>query len=115
VPWLEPDINDHLEAIAGAGVTDVVVSPIGFVSDHLEVLWDLDNDAAQTAAKLELGYARAATPGADPRFVAMVRELVSERLDAAAPVRALSRLGRNPACGTAGCCAARATGPSAAG
>jgi ferrochelatase len=79
VPWLEPDINDHLAALADRGVTDVVVSPIGFVSDHLEVIWDLDNEAEETAAKLGLGYARAATPGIDPRFVAMVRELVLER------------------------------------
>ena len=81
VPWLEPDINDHLEALAAAGVTDVVVSPIGFVSDHLEVLWDLDNEAADTAKRLGLGYARAATPGVDPRFVTMVRQLVQERTD----------------------------------
>lgn len=79
VPWLEPDINDHLVALADQGVTDVVVSPIGFVSDHLEVIWDLDNEAKETAAKLGLGYARAGTPGTDPRFVAMVRELVLER------------------------------------
>jgi len=108
LPWLEPDINDHLLALAGEGVTDVAVSPIGFVSDHLEVVWDLDNEAADTARKLDLGYARAATPGADPRFVTMVRELVMERLDSAAPVRELSRLGINPACGTYGCCAVRA-------
>ncbi|MFI5838193.1 ferrochelatase [Catenuloplanes sp. NPDC051500] len=80
VPWLEPDINDHLTALAEKGVTDVVVSPIGFVSDHLEVVWDLDNEALETAAKLGLGYARAGTPGHDPRYVAMVRELVQERL-----------------------------------
>ncbi|MGX6606718.1 ferrochelatase [Micromonosporaceae bacterium Da 78-11] len=79
VPWLEPDVNDHLRALADKGVTDVVVSPIGFVSDHLEVLWDLDNEAAGTAADLGLGYARAGTPGTDPRFVAMVRDLVLER------------------------------------
>jgi ferrochelatase len=79
VPWLEPDINDHLTALAEKDVTDVVVSPIGFVSDHLEVLWDLDNEAAETARKLGLGYARAGTPGTDPRFVAMIRELVQER------------------------------------
>ena len=81
VPWLEPDVNDHLAALAEKGVTDVVVSPIGFVSDHLEVIWDLDNEAAGTAKKLGLGYARAATPGTDPRFVAMIRELVRERTD----------------------------------
>lgn len=79
VPWLEPDINDHLTALADKDVTDVLVSPIGFVSDHLEVLWDLDNEALETAQNLGLGYARAATPGIDPRFVAMVRELVLER------------------------------------
>jgi protoporphyrin/coproporphyrin ferrochelatase len=79
VPWLEPDINDHLAALADQGVTDVVVSPIGFVSDHLEVVWDLDNEAKQTAAKLGLGYARAGTPGTHPAFVAMIGELVAER------------------------------------
>ncbi len=81
VPWLEPDVNDHLTLLAEKGVTDVVVSPIGFVSDHLEVRWDLDVEAAETAARLGLGYARAATPGTDPRFVAMVRDLVRERTD----------------------------------
>jgi ferrochelatase len=79
VPWLEPDINDHLTALAAKDVTDVVVSPIGFVSDHLEVIWDLDNEAEQTAAGLGLGYARAGTPGTDERFVTMIRELVQER------------------------------------
>jgi protoporphyrin/coproporphyrin ferrochelatase len=79
VPWLEPDVNDHLVALAEQGVTDVVVSPIGFVSDHLEVVWDLDHEAKETAGKLGLGYARAGTPGTDPRFVAMVGELVRER------------------------------------
>jgi ferrochelatase len=81
VPWLEPDVNDHLETLAGKGVTDVVVSPIGFVSDHLEVIWDLDNEAKDTAARLGLGYARASTPGVHPEFVAMVRQLVQERTD----------------------------------
>ncbi|AGL15759.1 ferrochelatase [Actinoplanes sp. N902-109] len=81
VPWLEPDINDHLKDLAAKGVTDVVVSPIGFVSDHLEVIWDLDNEAKETAAELGLGYARAGTPGTDPRFVTMIRELVQERTE----------------------------------
>jgi protoporphyrin/coproporphyrin ferrochelatase len=107
VPWLEPDINDHLGALADKGVTDVVVSPIGFVSDHLEVAWDLDNEAAETARSLGLGFARAATPGVDPRFVTMIRELVGERLAApqAAPAR---RLGTLPSWDTcpAGCCRA---------
>ena len=66
VPWLEPDINDHLAALATAGVRGVVVCPIGFSSDHLEVAWDLDTEAAATAEQLGLRFARAATPGNDP-------------------------------------------------
>jgi len=82
VPWLEPDVNDHLTALAAAGTTSVVVSPIGFVSDHLEVVWDLDTEAAATAKALGLDYVRAATPGTNPQFVAMVRDLVDERVGA---------------------------------
>lgn len=92
VPWLAPDINDHLSALASAGVTDVVVSPIGFISDHLEVVWDLDTEAAATAKRLGLGYARAATPGTDPRFVAMVRRLVQERLLGSGPAERLGEI-----------------------
>jgi ferrochelatase len=106
VPWLEPDINDHLAALAKAGVRGVVVSPIGFISDHLEVVWDLDTEAAQTAADLGLRYARAATPGSDPRFVAMVRDLVLERLDPAAPRARLGGLPVWDAC-PVGCCQPR--------
>jgi len=87
VPWLEPDISDHLESLAKSGVTEVVVSPVGFISDHLEVLWDLDVEAAQTAERLGLRVTRAATPGVDPRFVALVRELVDERLNPERVVR----------------------------
>jgi len=81
VPWLEPDINDHLETLPAQGVTSVVVSPIGFVSDHLEVIWDLDTEAAATAQRVGLEFVRAATAWMHPRFVAMVRELVVERLN----------------------------------
>lgn len=79
VPWLEPDINEHLRALSEGGVTAVVVVPVGFVSDHMEVIYDLDTEAAATARELGLGFARAATPGVDPRFVAMVRDLLVER------------------------------------
>ncbi|MGI8867564.1 MAG: ferrochelatase [Mycobacteriales bacterium] len=79
VQWLEPDIGDHLRALAAAGVPAVVVSPVGFVSDHVEVRWDLDEEAREIAAGLGLRFARAATAGGDPRFVTMVRELVDER------------------------------------
>lgn len=95
VPWLEPDINDHLTALAGEGVEAVVVSPIGFVSDHLEVVWDLDTEAADTAKRVGLAFARAATPGLDPRFVQMIRELVTERLDESGAA-ARRRLGSVP-------------------
>jgi ferrochelatase len=79
VRWLEPDVNDRIEELAQRGVTGVVVVPIGFVSDHMEVIYDLDTEAAQTAEKLGVAFARAATAGIDPRFVAMVRELLVER------------------------------------
>ena len=78
-PWLEPDVNDHLEELATDGVSAVVLVPIGFVSDHMEVVYDLDTEAMATAKRLGIATARAATPGVDPRFVRMVRDLVVER------------------------------------
>ncbi len=79
VPWLEPDINDRLAELAADDAKGAVVVPIGFVSDHMEVIYDLDTEAAATAEKLGMEYARAATAGVDPRFVAMVRDLLVER------------------------------------
>ncbi|MEG8179716.1 ferrochelatase [Nocardia terpenica] len=87
VPWLEPDIVDHLEALSAKGVEAAVVCPVGFVSDHLEVIWDLDNEAADKAAELGMSFARAATPGADPRFARLVTDLVQEQLAGASPLR----------------------------
>jgi ferrochelatase len=78
-PWLEPDVNDRLRALAGDGVGGAVAVPIGFVSDHMEVVYDLDTQAAATAGEVGLAYARAATCGTDPRFVAVVRDLLLER------------------------------------
>ncbi|MFJ1706204.1 ferrochelatase [Kitasatospora sp. NPDC088346] len=78
-PWLEPDICDHLEAQHADGAAAVVMVPIGFVSDHMEVRYDLDTEATARAAELGLPVARAATVGADPRFTAAVRDLVLER------------------------------------
>jgi len=80
VPWLEPDILDHLGVVASRGVTDVVVSPIGFVSDHLEVLFDLDVEARDTAAELGLNLVRASSASTHPAFIRMIRELIEERL-----------------------------------
>ena len=76
VPWLEPDVNDHLRSLHEKGVPGVVVIPIGFVSDHMEVIYDLDTEAKATAEEIGLPFARAATAGVDPRFVAMVRDLL---------------------------------------
>jgi ferrochelatase len=85
VPWLEPDVNDHLRELAAAGEKAVVVFPVGFVSDHVEVVWDLDTEARQTAGELGMAFARAATAGTHPAFVRMVRELVEERRAGAPP------------------------------
>jgi ferrochelatase len=78
VPWLEPDVGDHLTALHERGVPAVVVAPVGFVSDHVEVIWDLDHELREHAADLGMGFARAATAGSDPRFAEMVVELVAE-------------------------------------
>jgi protoporphyrin/coproporphyrin ferrochelatase len=78
VPWLEPDIGDCLTALARSGSVGVVVVPIGFVSDHMEVIFDLDVEAARVARELRLPMARAATPGTDPSFVAMISSLVRD-------------------------------------
>jgi protoporphyrin/coproporphyrin ferrochelatase len=102
-PWLEPDINDCLADLAAGGSRAVVVSPIGFISDHMEVRFDLDVEAAETAAAHGLAFARAATPGTDPRFVAMISELVRERLDDIAPA-VLGDLGPGARSCPAGCC-----------
>jgi protoporphyrin/coproporphyrin ferrochelatase len=80
-PWLEPDVGDRAVELHAAGVPAVVVVPLGFVSDHMEVRWDLDVQARQQAEAVGLAYSRAATPGCDPRFVDMVLALVQERLD----------------------------------
>lgn len=78
-PWLEPDVNTHLEALAAAGVRAVVLSPIGFVSDHMEVVHDLDTEAADTAAGLGMQLVRAATAGTHPTFVRGLVDLLLER------------------------------------
>ncbi len=80
MPWLDPDINDVIDDLAAAGRRSVVVVPIGFVSDHVEVVWDLDNEAADTAAQRGLHFARVRTPGVDPRFVSDLADLITERL-----------------------------------
>jgi ferrochelatase len=81
-PWLEPDIVDYLHELKAHGGVDVVIVPIGFISDHIEVLYDLDIEARQTAEQLGIRMNRASTLGTHPRFVRMIRDLVVERISA---------------------------------
>jgi len=103
-PWLEPDINDHLRALRERGVTDVVVAPIGFIADHMEVVYDLDTEARQTAADLGLNMVRAATVGTHPRFVRMIRELIEERLSPQPARLCVGQFGPEPDFCPADCC-----------
>ena len=91
-PWLEPDVCDHIGDLTKLGTRAVVVIPVGFVSDHMEVRHDLDVEAAQAAESLGVAFARAATPGAHPRFASMITELVRERMTGVS-CAALGRLG----------------------
>ena len=100
-PWLGPDIVEALETLNGA--TDVVVMPIGFVSDHMEVLYDLDTEALAAAEARGLNLIRAGTPGTHPAFVSMIVELIRERTDGWER-RAVGRFGPSPDLCRLGCC-----------
>ena len=80
MPWLEPDVCDHLETLHDSGINDVVLIPIGFISDHMEVLFDLDTEAKQLCEEKGIRMQRAATVGTDPRFVAGLVDLLEERM-----------------------------------
>jgi protoporphyrin/coproporphyrin ferrochelatase len=115
IPWLEPDINDALRELATAGMRAAIVVPIGFVSDHVEVIWDLDNEAKETCDELGVRMSRVATPGTHPDFVAAITDLVEARI-AGEPGEALSDLGPWPAVCAVACCAnARAALPTVCG
>ena len=114
MPWLEPDICDHLETVAADGVSAVVIAPIGFVSDHMEVIWDLDTEAKAKADELGLEMARAATASDDPRFVSLYADLIAERAANGASVTSYCQPLQGATGATAngtpcapGCCAAR--------
>jgi ferrochelatase len=97
-PWLGPDITDHLKSLAATGVKEVLVAPIGFVSDHMEIVYDLDYEAQNIARELGMKMVRAATAGTHPSFVKMIRELMLERIDNA-PARFVGSHGaRNGLC-----------------
>ena len=80
MPWLEPDINDALREAAARGVREVIIVPIGFISDHIEVIWDLDTQARETADELGLGFTRVRTAGVDPRFVSGLVDVIVDAL-----------------------------------
>ena len=84
-PWLGPDVSDHLRALRLEGTTNVVVAPIGFVSDHMEVVYDLDVEARRVCEEIGLNMVRARTAGTHPAFVRMIRELMLERIENRVP------------------------------
>ncbi len=104
-PWLGPDILDYLRELkAQGGSPDVVIAPIGFVSDHMEILFDLDTEARELCAKLGLHMLRAETVGTHPTFISMIRELILERTNEGQPRRALGVLGPRPDVCAEDCC-----------
>jgi ferrochelatase len=112
VPWLEPDVSDALAELKIAGAEDVIVMPIGFVCDHVEVVLDLDVEAAAKATELGLNMVRAGTVGAHPDYVRMVRELIVERMSANPARAALGTRGPNHDYCPIDCCLSGRPGPS---
>ena len=110
IPWLEPDICDHLEALKLDGVNDVIVMPIGFLSDHMEVIFDLDHEARETSERIGLNMIRSETVGTHPNFIKMIRKLISERLFDADRESVGTCPPRPDRCGE-GCCPAPARHP----
>jgi ferrochelatase len=107
-PWLEPDVGDYLRRLKSHGIEDAVVVPIGFISDHMEVLYDLDTEARAISEDIGLNMVRAGTVGTHPKFVAMLRELIAERTSGA-PKRWLGNDGPNHDECPADCCPGRRT------
>lgn len=104
-PWLEPDVTEAIAALP-AGTETVVVAPIGFVSDHMEVVFDLDTQAREAAERRGIRLVRSSTPGTHPAFVQMVEELMSELETPGRPRLALGSMGPAPCPCVAGCCPA---------
>ncbi len=111
-PWLEPDILDHMRALHAEGVNEVILCPIGFISDHMEVMYDLDEEARLLAGELGMKLHRTSTSSTDPRFIAMIRELVVERRDGLAIKPALGILGPSHDVCPVDCCPAPAARPA---
>lgn len=107
VPWLEPDVCDRIRELAGEGKTDMVVLPIGFISDHMEVLYDLDTEALELCQELNVRLHRLPTIGTHPQFVSMIVELVKERCGLQAEKRALGSSGPSHDTCPTNCCLPR--------
>jgi ferrochelatase len=106
-PWLEPDILDHLHSVKTNRLASaVVLAPIGFISDHMEVLYDLDIEARRLCESLSLPTARAKTVGVHPKFIGMIRELILERINPGSEQRALGTLGPRADVCAQDCCPA---------
>lgn len=118
IPWLEPDVNDRITELAAEGVREVVTAPIGFVNDHMEVVYDLDTQAAATASAAGVGYVRAATAGTHPAFVEMLADAVADALSGRGPAPdapadpASSLLAGRRTCTTTCCGSGRPGGPN---
>ena len=97
-PWLGPDVCDQLRELHANGARDVVVSPIGFVSDHMEIVYDLDTEAMMLCRELGLNMVRASTASTHPAFVRMIRELILDRLEPTMPRRSLGEGPRADVC-----------------
>ncbi|HMO66817.1 MAG TPA: ferrochelatase, partial [Verrucomicrobiota bacterium] len=110
MPWLEPDVNDALAEMAEAGSTAVVLAPVGFIMDHMEVVYDLDTEAAATARELGLGFVRAATAGTHPAFVAGLVQVVKERMGLVEPAVVGDLPPWQPVCADDCCLMPRRTG-----
>ena len=103
-PWLGPDVCDYLRELHAAGIKDVVVAPVGFVSNHMEIIYDLDTQAMALCRELGLNMIRAATAGTHPAFIEMIRELIMERIDPETPRRSLGSHGTRSDVCHPGCC-----------
>ena len=103
-PWLGPDVCDCLRELHDSGTHDVVIAPIGFVSDHMEIVYDLDTEALTLARELGVNLVRAATAGTHPKFVGTIRELILERTEPGTPRRSLGNLGPRADTCAPGCC-----------
>ncbi|WP_435007693.1 ferrochelatase [Tundrisphaera lichenicola] len=103
-PWLGPDILEHLDALKEQGASEVVVQPVGFLSDHMEVMFDLDEEASHRARELGLNMVRAGTAGVDPTFVGMLAELIRERITRTPDRRAVGQYPANHDVCPVDCC-----------